>query len=141
MKDLTKADLEDLENRIKDIDTFEESPAIMAIKELVSSTPDGDSKTNPERENIDFKTDLTIDEISAFSIIEHTAWVLNNNNDFNKKILIPDLTNRMKRHKVSKEGKGRSGIINIFKSIFQQPQFSGENLPSFFKPRNPQNIQ
>lgn len=103
------------------------SASAIAVKELTSVKFDDKKKSN-----IDFKTRLTLGEISAHCCLEWLNDVMINKDKFKKELRIIDLVDRMKRLRPSIEGKAREGLQDVMKSEVQAERNSQSMLGKVF---------
>jgi hypothetical protein len=103
----------------------------LAVKELTSV------KVEKRKTNMDFKTRLTIQEISAHGCMDFLNDVIRGGQEkFSDELLIVNLIDKMKRLRVSEGGKAREGIEQIFRGEKQEE--NSNFLRKLFSPRNPQ---
>jgi hypothetical protein len=104
-------DLEEELKRFEDSQANDQQASVHAVRELTSANRD---KENEKLNNMDFKTRLTLPEVSAHACLEWLNEVFTEKEMLGKELRIIHLTERMKRIRVSEEGKAREGIEKIF---------------------------
>ena len=104
-------DLEDELRRFEETQSNDQQASVHAVKELTSAVRD---RQNAKLNNMDFKTRLTLPEVSAHACLEWLNEVFTEKDMLGKELRIIHLTERMKRIRVSEEGKAREGIEKIF---------------------------
>lgn len=119
---------------IIETDSTEETGAKVAVKELTSETKTSD-RQEKRTSNIDFKSRLTKREISAHACLEWLNLVLVEKEKFSKELRIIHLVSKMKRLRVSEEGKAREGLEKVFTAANKDTETSF--MQRFFSPRNP----
>lgn len=103
----------------------------LAVKELTSV------KVEKKKTNMDFKTRLTLQEISAHACMDFLNDVIKGGEKkFSDELVIIGLIDKMKRLRVSEGGKAREGIEQIFKGERQED--NANFFKKMFSPRNPQ---
>jgi hypothetical protein len=93
------------------------------VKELTSEKVEfrGTDK-DKDFSNMDFKTRLNIKEVCAHACMEFINEVVVNQKQFRERLVVVDLINRMKRLRVSEDGKAREGVEQIFKGKSEQDE-------------------
>lgn len=122
----------DLEAALEEQAASEQSGHVVAIKELTSEKPE--IREHKQLTNMDFKTRLTLQEISAHACLDflHDVMLESERDRFTKELIITDLVLKMKRLRVSEAGKSREAVEDIFK---QPKQDDGNSLMRrFFNP-------
>jgi len=108
--------------------TKEETAGVQSVKTLFDiSKKDGKS-------DIDLKTELTDNEIINSAMVEFIEGLPNK--DLGKaEFVINGLTDKFKRLKVSKERKGRTEAVEIFRSEMTGDVSKSSWLGNLFKPK------
>lgn len=123
-----------LEDSLREINADEDSGAKIAVKELTSEAKRKDTE-EARMTNMDFKSRLTLPEISAHACLEWLNQVLTEKELFTKELRIVHLVSKMKRLRVSEEGKAREGLEKVFTATKKDDEQS--MWQKFLSPRNP----
>lgn len=105
--------LEEELEKLNESQVNEQQSAVLAVKELTSEKREKEDTTLT---NMDFKTRLSLPEVCAHGCLEWINEVITNRESFTDGLAIVGLTKRMKRIRVSEEGKAREGVEQIFKN-------------------------
>lgn len=107
------------------------SGTAIAIKELTSVLKEDVDIPHESHTNMDFKTRLSIKEISAHACLEWLNEVIQDKDKWETELRIVRLTERMKRLRVSVDGKARESIEKIF--IHENTNDENSKLGGFMK--------